>query len=653
MGGQGPPHARLDTATARARPPRGAARHAAGRLHARRHHRGRGDDAAARHGRGRHRRHRRGRLRDVPPERALASAGLRRDAGQPGRHRVREGPRPPGAGRRRRYGPLAGPRAARPICAGDQDARQPAARLPARPRAPRDRGRRVRRDVRADHARGYPRGDRGGDPRRARRRDAARDPPGRRPLPRGRTGVARRAVRGAGRPVRAPRRFHGGRAHLLGARPGAAPRGRADARRVPGRRGARRPAAGDSRLLPAEMTLSLVVLMLGLLVAGASAAVGVAAAAVSQLELTRWVAYKLRGGRAAARVLDNPGRVLATANALTTMGVIAAAAAVPALLAQATPTFLFVFTVTAGVPLFVSAAYLVPRVAGRRWAEPIVARAVPWLERVGRPLAPFIPSRDPSRRTTLAAVLSGADTGALASAGEMAVVSGVLAFAHRPVKELMTPRTAIVAIPEGLLAAEAAHVCAQSGYSRYPVYRGSLDDVVGVAHAFDLLALQPDAPVPVRPALVVPATTRAADLMLEMQRGRSHLAVVLDEFGGTAGVVTLEDLLRDLVEEIFGERAALPAAAAAASAGVLEVDANAPLGRIEAAFGVGLASPGVQSVGGLLIQALGRIPRPGERFLLRGFEFDILAATATRVERVAVRPGPVRAVPLDRAEERG
>src|SRR5437867_7185857 len=622
MGGQGPPHARLDTATARARPPRGAARHAAGRLHARRHHRGRGDDAAARHGRGRHRRHRRGRLRDVPPERALASAGLRRDAGQPGRHRVREGPRPPGAGRRRRYGPLAGPRAARPVCAGDQDARQPAARLPARPRAPRDRGRRVRRDVRADHARGYPRGDRGGDPRRARRRDAARDPPGRRPLPRGRTG---------------------------GARPGAAPRGRADARRVPGRRGARRPAAGDSRLLPAEMTLSLVVLILGLLVAGASAAVGVAAAAVSQLELTRWVAYKLRGGRAAARVLDNPGRVLATANALTTMGVIAAAAAVPALLAQATPTFLFVFTVTAGVPLFVSAAYLVPRVAGRRWAEPIVARAVPWLERVGRPLGPFIPTRDPSRRTTLAAVLSGADTGALASAGEMAVVSGVLAFAHRPVKDLMTPRTAIVAIPDGLLAAEAAHVCMQSRYSRYPVYHGSLDEIAVVAHAFDLLQLQPDAPVPVRPALAVPAATRAADLMLEMQRGRSHLAVVLDEFGGTAGLVTFEDLLSDLMSEIFEPEPEEPTREAPVR--VVELEGSAPASRLEEAFDVTLGSRGVQTVGGLLVQALGRIPRAGERLTLKGLEFDILTATATRVERVAVRPGPVRAIALDRPED--
>src|SRR5260370_9465129 len=97
----------------------------------------------------------------------------------------------------------------------------------------------------------------------------------------------------------------------------------------------------------------------------------------------------------------------------------------------------------------------------------------------------------------------------------------------------MTPRTSIVAIPEGLLAAEAAHVCLQSGYSRYPVYRGSLDEVIGVAHAFDLLRLPPDAPVPVLPALVVPGTTRAADLMLEMQRGRGPLAAVLANFGGT------------------------------------------------------------------------------------------------------------------------
>ena len=398
------------------------------------------------------------------------------------------------------------------------------------------------------------------------------------------------------------------------------------------------------------MTGSLVALVLGIVLAAASAAVGVATAAVSQVELTRWVSYKLRGSGVSAEVLENPGRVLATANALTTLGIICAAASVPALLAQTTPTFLGVFTFTVGVPLLVSASYLVPRVVGRRWAEPIVAHAVPWLERLARPLAPFIPWRDPSKRTTLAAVLTSADTEALASADELAVVSGVLAFADRPIRELMTPRTAIVAIPEGLLAAEAAHVCMQSRYSRYPVYRGSLDEVVGVAHAFDLLKLQPDAPVPVRPILVVPGTTRTADLMLEMQRGRNHLAVVLDEFGGTAGLVTLQDLLRDLVSEIF--EPGPPEPARETPIRVVELEGSAPASRLEETFGLAIGSRGAQTVGGLLVHALGRIPRPGERLALRGLEFDILAATGTRVERVAVRPGPVATLSLDRPEER-
>jgi putative hemolysin len=204
-----------------------------------------------------------------------------------------------------------------------------------------------------------------------------------------------------------------------------------------------------------------------------------------------------------------------------------------------------------GVPLFIVAAYLVPRVLGRRWAESLVRRAVPWLERVGTILSPFIPRREASTRTTLAALLSGADNEALAATDEMAVVSAVLTFADRPVRELMAPRTAVVAVPEGMLAAEAAHVLQQSGYSRYPVYRGSLDEVVGVAHTLDLLGRQPEDPVSARTPLSVPETMRAADLMLEMQRGGLHLAVVLDEFGGTSGLITFEDLLKDLVGELF------------------------------------------------------------------------------------------------------
>jgi putative hemolysin len=393
------------------------------------------------------------------------------------------------------------------------------------------------------------------------------------------------------------------------------------------------------------MSVALVVLFLGLLVAGVSAAVGVAAAAVSQHELTRWVAYKLRGSAATAGLLQNPGRTLATANTLTTLGVLLAAGAIPALLAATTPTFLGIITITVGVPLFISAAYLVPRVVGRRWAEALVARAVPWMDRAGAVLSPFIPRRERSTRTTLAALLSSADTEALAGTDEMAVVSGVLTFADRPVRELMAPRTAIVAFPEGMPAAEAAHVLQQSGFSRYPVYRGSLDEIVGVAHTLDLLGRQPEDPVQVRPPLTVPATTRAADLMLEMQRGGQHLAVVLDEFGGTAGLITFEDLLNDLVSELFeAPGPSINIAPLPATIRLVEVEGSLPLTELADKLGVTLA--GAQTVGGLLMQALGRIPRAGERFTYKGLEFDVLAASATRVERVAVRPGPARTIAL-------
>jgi putative hemolysin len=184
------------------------------------------------------------------------------------------------------------------------------------------------------------------------------------------------------------------------------------------------------------------------------------------------------------------------------------------------------------------------------------------------------------------------------------------------------------------------------------VYRESLDEVIGVAHAFDLLKLQPDDPVPVRPVRSVPGTTSAADLMFEMQRGRGHLAVVLDEFGGTAGMITHEDLLKNLVGEIFGEDGS-PRAPEGLPPRLLELEGSAPAARLQEAFGVSVGTREAQTVGGLLVHALGRIPHAGERFVFAGLEYDILAATSTRVERVVVRPGPIRAVPLDRSEERG
>src|SRR6267142_5970255 len=117
----------------------------------------------------------------------------------------------------------------------------------------------------------------------------------------------------------------------------------------------------------------------------------------------------------------------------------------------------------------------------------------------------------------------------------------------------MTPPTEIVAIEENAPLEEIRLVFAGSGYSRIPVIRGTLDDIIGMLHAFDLFKLKPGDPLPARPVAVTPASRTCGDLLLDMQRERRHLAVVIDEFGGTLGIVTLEDLLEQLVGEIFDE----------------------------------------------------------------------------------------------------
>src|SRR6185295_14325063 len=136
---------------------------------------------------------------------------------------------------------------------------------------------------------------------------------------------------------------------------------------------------------------------------------------------------------------------------------------------------------------------------------------------------------------------------------ELVMVGGVMAFSVRPVREVMTPRTDIVAVDEGAALEDIRMVFAQSGYSRIPVYRGTLDEIIGMLHAFDLFKLRPGDPLPIRPVAMAPASRSCGDLLLDMQRERRHLAVLLDEFGGTLGIATLEDLLEELVGEIFDE----------------------------------------------------------------------------------------------------
>jgi len=234
--------------------------------------------------------------------------------------------------------------------------------------------------------------------------------------------------------------------------------------------------------------------------------------------------------------------------------------------------------------------------------------------------------------------------GALGTTEELVMVGNVITFAQRPIRELMTPRTDLTAIPEGASPEEIEAAFVQSGFSRLPVYRGTPDEIVGMVHVFDLLKVRPGDAVPVRPVAAVPGSRSSGDVLLDMQRERRHLTVVLDEFGGTLGIVTMEDLLAAMVGEIYAEHDETSERRVPAETGPWDTTGAADVAQVEDRFAVRL--PGqAQTIGGRLAELLGRFPRPGERLQVAGLEFDILATSATRLDRVVVRrqgPAPVQ-----------
>ncbi len=385
-----------------------------------------------------------------------------------------------------------------------------------------------------------------------------------------------------------------------------------------------------------------VLLTLGTLLAAVGTMLAVGTAAVSRLELSRWVAERLSGAALATTLLSAPGRVLGTANALATVGTIIAALGLSAVVSVfSLPRAVMILL--AFSPVLLLATWAIPRAVGRRWAKPIMRAAAPSLERAAQLARHLVPARPTQYRGDPTVFPRGGEPDDRFRADELAVVAGLIAFTERPVREVMTPRTEIVAVAEGAHVGEVATIFTESGYSRIPVYRESLDQIVGMIHAFDVLKAGRDGTLPLRPVTIVPGSRRCADLLLEMQRERRQFAVILDEFGGTAGIATLEDLLEELIGEIFDEYddAAAPQLP---DIELVEVDGSSLSEDLAARFGVTFPVP-AETVSGLLSGALGRIARAGERVLLAGLEFDVLRATPTRVERVVVRRAGVMAIP--------
>jgi CBS domain containing-hemolysin-like protein len=223
------------------------------------------------------------------------------------------------------------------------------------------------------------------------------------------------------------------------------------------------------------------------------------------------------------------------------------------------------------------------------------------------------------------------------------LLAGVFEFSEKTAREVMTPRTQVAALAAELTVEQAADVVARARRSRYPVYAHSLDEISGVVHAKDILTAlraQPGAHVAdiMRPPLFVPGTREVEDVLADMKRLKVHMAIVLDEYGGTAGLVTMEDLLEEIVGDIFDEYDRADRQAPLSEGSPL-LDGGIAITDLNTEHDLALEDSDYSTLGGYLFGQLGRLPRPGDRVTVGRDVFEIAEMEGRRVKTVRYLAG--------------
>jgi CBS domain containing-hemolysin-like protein len=242
----------------------------------------------------------------------------------------------------------------------------------------------------------------------------------------------------------------------------------------------------------------------------------------------------------------------------------------------------------------------------------------------------------------------GAKRGSIDKVREQ-LLSSVLAFTEVLVKEIMIPRTQVVALEDTATYDEALNVVTESQLSRIPVYRQSLDEIVGVLYVKSLLADVRKGVAPgefqlakyLRKPFFVPEMMKVSRLLTEMQRRKTHLAIVVDEFGGTSGLVTLEDVVEEIVGEIHDESDIEDKKLKVLSDGVVLADAQVSIRDLESHLGVEFPEGGdYETLGGFLTATAGRVPPTGSLVVWGGLTFTVKAADERRVLKVEIARKP-------------
>jgi putative hemolysin len=378
-----------------------------------------------------------------------------------------------------------------------------------------------------------------------------------------------------------------------------------------------------------------------------------------------------RGAQAALRLMDDPVRVISTVQVgITAIGILTGAIGEPLvrdLLGGAVPVWVsFVIAFATVTYLSVVLGELVPKALTLQRAEALaalVARPIQWLSVALRPIVWVLQSSaalvlrpfgisdvtaGESIRTAdeLRALVDEAEGAGVIPRAQEELLHNVFDFADREVRDIMIPALDVVWLDAELTCEEALDRVVEAPHGRYPVGRGDLDHLAGVVHVRDMIIgsrRQPGATLAglARPAFVVPETKDLGPLLRELREQREQLAVVVDEYGAVAGIVTLEDVIEELVGDIQDEFDLPDARITRIDERTLRVAGSMTIDDFNEAVGVELPQRGSRTLAGLAFDALGRRPKPGDTISFGDVEVCILTVDGLRITELEVRlPAP-------------
>jgi putative hemolysin len=437
--------------------------------------------------------------------------------------------------------------------------------------------------------------------------------------------------------------------------------------------------------VPLILWLELLLLLLLIVANGFFAASEIAIVSAREARLQQQAEQGQRGARTALELAADPSRFLAAVQiGITLVSTFAAAFGGDALaeplagLLEGLPVvgdyaypIAFAAVVLAISYLSLIIGELVPKSLALQQAEATARFAAPimaFIARVASPVVGFLtlstsvvlrllgranpPEESITEDDVLAMVRAGAESGALEQA-EQTLISGIFSFTDQTVRGVMTPRTAVFALPKHTPLRAALASIAESGYSRVPIYEGSMETVVGVLHARDLLRFLINSPPDehatlaelgdlIRPPLVLIESQRAPAAFKLLQGAHAHLAIVLDEYGQVAGVASLEDFLEELVGEIDDEHDEASRHIARRDDGSFLVDGRLAFAEAQRALSLPPVEPELDdsfnTVAGFALALFGRLPTAGDTVQWQGFTIEVVDMDGRRIDKLIVRP---------------